>query len=176
MHTRKQKVFGTLFAVPSHVVRLDDKYTHGWQLRYGDSKFFADGANDGTGAAEALRLATDELLKRIARLPVKTGLRTDVLSRKSNDLPLGISGPKEVRRPNRNVLQYYLQVTFPVEGGRPANKGVYIATENTLSKEKFDNALAKAVALRDEHVRKFKASVTKRKREEAANSAPSAER
>jgi hypothetical protein len=149
------------------VVRLDSKKTHGWQLRYGSWKLFSDYTNDGSGAAKSLELAAEELAKRIAKLPAPTRLRTDAMIGKANDLPVGISGPIERRRPGRNVVQYYLQVTFPVAGRKPVNTGVYIATENTLCKEKFNLALAKAIAVRDSAVRKFKLSATKSKRESA---------
>ena len=52
-------------------------------------------------------------------------------------------------------------------GGKPVNRSVYIATENTLTHEKYANAIAKAVALRESGVRKFKLATTKSKRAEA---------
>ena len=168
MEFRKHTILaGTTFDVPKYVVRLDSKKTHGWQLRYGAWKLFSDFSNDGTGAEESLRLAVEELAKRIAKLPAPTGLRSDAMARKGNDLPVGISGPIIRHRPGRNSAQYYLQITFPIAGGKPFNTSVYIATENTLNKEKFDMALAKAISLRDSGVRKFKVAATKLKREQA---------
>lgn len=164
MNIRKQKLFGKAFLVPSHVVRLDDRYTHGWQLRYGESKFFADGSNDGTGAAESLRLASEELGKRIARLPAATGLRTDVMSRKKSDLPLGISGPIPRLRPGRMTPYYSFQVSVPIVAGRSSNRSVYIGTENTMTPERIEEALARAIALRDSSVRERKSAATKAKR------------
>ena len=79
----------------------------------------------------AEQLASEELGKRIAKLPAPTGLRTDAMSRKTNDLPVGISGPVTRYRPGHKSAQYYLQVTYPVTGAKPANKSIYIATENT---------------------------------------------
>jgi hypothetical protein len=167
---RRVTIFtGAKFDVPTHIQRIDTKATHGWQLRYGRSKMFSDHTNDGAGASESLEAATAELAKRVARLPAPTGLRSDVLARKGSDLPVGISGPREVRRPNKNVAQYYLQVTYPIVGARPANRQVYIATENTYTDEKFQMALAKAIALRDTNVRKYKLASTRLKRELANN-------
>lgn len=79
----------------------------------------------------------------------------DQVERKVSDLPLGISRA-ERRRKGRTTLQFYYQVTFPVFGGKPVNKQVYIATENTLTVEKQQVALAKALAMRAEGERLFR--------------------
>ena len=168
MEFRKHTILaGQTFDVPKYVVRLESKKTHGWQLRYGTWKLFSDFSNDGSGAEASLRLAVEELAKRIAKLPAPTGLRNDAMARKANDLPVGISGPITRHRAGKTVAEYYLQITFPIAGRKPFNTTVYIATENTLNKEKFDMALAKAIALRDSGVRKFKLAATKLKREKA---------
>ena len=168
MRYRKQSLYGKTFRVPSHVVRLESHDTHGWQLRYGPSKFFADPTSGRAGAGESLRLATAELASRIARLPAPTGLRIEPNANKTSELPVGVSGPKEVRRTSRpHIVQYYFQVSVPVPGGRSTNKQVYIATQNTITPDKMNTALAKALAIRDSHVRKYKVASTKRKREQA---------
>ena len=170
MELRPNTIFtGTIFQVPTHIVRLDEKNTHGWQLRYGRWKLYSDHSNDGTGAPASLKAASEELAKRIAKLPAPTGIRTEPAARKSNEMPVGVSGPREVRRKKTKVKQYYLQVTYPVSGGSPANRQIYIATENTYSEEKLAAALEKAIAMREAHVRKFKLANTKRKRELAAS-------
>ena len=86
---------------------------------------------------------------------------------KINDMPVGISGPVTRTREGYSAIQYYLQVNYPTPGGKPANRSVYIANENTLTPEKYQAAFAKAVALRDTGVRKFKLAATKAKREQA---------
>ncbi len=165
MPVRKHEIFtGKTFKVPTYIVRLDSKNTHGWQLRYGPSKLFSDHSSDGRGAAAALKLAKDELARRIEKLPAPTGLRTDTRDGKLNGMPLGISGPVTRNRPGRGTAQYYLQVTFPIFGGKPVNRSVYIATETTLSKEKYALAMAKALAMRASGVRKFKLATTKSQR------------
>lgn len=148
-------VYGQTFEVPTHIVRLDGNRVHGWQLRLGEWKLFSDFSNDGSGAERALADATKELAERLSKLPAATGLRTETLSWKTSDLPLGISRA-ERRRKGSRVVQYYYQVTFPVAGSRPANKHIYIATENTLTREKQEMALAKALAMRAEAERLFK--------------------
>ena len=166
MKFRKRPIFtGEVFEVPQHIVRQDDKATHGWQLRYGKFKLFSDHSNDGSGAAASLREATKELSKRIKRLPAPTRLRTDVMKNKKSGLPLGISGPIPRLRPGKNTAYYSFQVTVPIPGGRTANRSVYIGTENTMTPERFEMALAKAIALRDSQVRKAKLAHTRTKRE-----------
>ena len=168
MEYRKRLNFsGQVFEVPSHIVRLDTKKTHGWQLRYGKWTMFSDHSNDGTGADAALVAATAELARRMAKLPAPNGLRAEARSGKANEMPLGISGPISRRRKENTAVQYYLQVTYPVPGGKPANRTVYVATENTLTTEKYHAALAKAEALRETGVREFKLAATKAKRERA---------
>lgn len=152
--------FGDAFDVPSNIVRLDGKNTHGWQVRFGRWAYFPDQTKDGSGAGEALRLATEELRERMLRLPAPTGLRTDPNRNKTTDLPVGVSGPTQRIRKGRNTVQYYFQVTFPVTGGKPANRSIYIATENTMTQELYDRALMKAITLRDEGVRRFQAAAT----------------
>ena len=168
MEFRRREIFtGKSFDVPTHIVRLDGKKTHGWQLRYGKWTLFSDHSTDGTGADAALTAATAELVRRIAKLPAPHGIRSAVKEGKINDLPVGISGPVTRKREGYSAVQFYLQVNYPIPGGKPANRSVYIATENTLTPEKYQAAFAKAVALRDTGVRKFKLATTKAKREQA---------
>ena len=176
MEYRTRAIFTRqLFEVPTHIVRLDSRKTHGWQLRYGKWTLFSDHSNDGTGAEASLTAATTELARRIVKLPAPTGLRTEIKEGKTNDMPIGVSGPITRRREGHSALQYYLQVNFPVPGGKPANRSVYIATENTLTPEKYQAALAKAIAVRESGVRKFKLATTKAKREQAGHSSVAAE-
>ena len=154
-HRNHTTIHGETFEVPKYIQRLDGDRVQGWQLRFGEWKLFSDFSNDGSGAREALRQAKAELADRLAKLPPKTGMKVDVASRKLSDLPLGISRA-ERRRKGRQTLQFYYQVTYPVFGGKPANKQVYIATENTLTREKQQVALAKSLAMRAEGERQFR--------------------
>lgn len=172
MKLRKSKIFtGKVYSVPQHIVRLDKDYTHGWQVRYGGTKFFADHSNDGSGAAKALRLATDELKKRIARLPAPTHLKSVSMSNKKSGLPLGISGPAVRVRAGRRVPYYTFQVSFPMPHGPSTTKRVYIGTKNTMTAARTKAALAKAIALRAAQVRKVQRATTRAMRENAGVSA-----
>ena len=176
MEYRSRTIFtGQSLDVPKYIVRLDSRKTHGWQLRYGKWKMFSDYSNDGSGAEAALVVATAELARRIAKLPAPTGLRSRARTGKANDMPLGVSGPVARIRDGTRFTQYYLQVNFPIPDGKPANRSVYIATENTLTPEKYQAALTKAIALRDSGVRKFKLATTKAKREQAGASSVASE-
>ena len=171
MEYRSRTIFtGQSLEVPKYIVRLDSGKTHGWQLRYGKWKLFSDHSKDGSGAEAALLGATAELARRITKLPAPTGLRNQSRSGKVNDMPLGVSGPVARKREGTSFTQYYLQVNFPIPDGKPANRSVYIATENTLTPEKYQAALTKAIALRESGVRKFKLATTKAKRERAGAS------
>ena len=168
MEFRRREIFtGKSFDVPTHIVRLDGKKTHGWQLRYGKWILFSDHSTDGTGADAALIAATAELARRITKLPAPNGIRSAVKVGKANDMPVGISGPVTRKREGYSAVQFYLQVNFPIPGGKPVNRSVYIATENTLTPEKYQAAFAKAVAIRETGVRKFKLAATKAKRKQA---------
>lgn len=166
MQTRKHTIFsGKTFTVPTYIVRLDGARSHGWQLRLGRWKMFSDHSSDGSGAARALQEAKEELARRLAKMPAKTGLRTEVSAAKGNDLPLGISGPHARIRADKAGTQYYVQVTYPVFGGKNVNRSIYVATENTLTKDKWERAVEKAIRLRASGVRSFKLAATKAQRE-----------
>ena len=171
MEYRSRAIFtGRTFDVPKYIVRIDSTKAHGWQLRYGKWKLFSDHSSDGAGAESALIAATAELARRITKLPAPTGLRSESRTGKANNMPLGISGPVTRRRGGEGFIQYYLEVNFPRSRGKPANQSVYIATENTLTPEKYQAALNKALSLRESGVRKFKLATTKAKRNQAGAS------
>ncbi len=174
MEYRTHVIFsGHSFEVPKNIVRLDSNSTHGWQLRYGEWTLYSDHTDDGSGAAAALKAATAELARRINKLPAPTGLKKVAMAGKANGMPLGVSGPIVRRRDGLRSAQFYLQVNFPVFSAKPANRSVYIATENTLTPEKYQAALNKAMALRETGVRKFKLATTKAKREQVGASSVS---
>ncbi|HJW10280.1 MAG TPA: hypothetical protein VJ598_00750 [Albitalea sp.] len=155
---------GKTFQVPQYIRRIDHRATHGWQLRYGKWTMFSDFSNDGSGAKAALALATEELLRRVDKLPAPSGLRRDASASKTNDLPVGISGPIVRTRAGRAVAECSFGVSIPRFGMKPTNKNVYIATQNTYSQEKFDIALAKAIELRSNAQKAYQSAATKAKR------------
>ena len=168
MKYREVEIFsGHRFQVPEHIQRLDSKRNRGWQLRYGKWLSFSDGTSDGSGAGAALALAIEELQRRIDRLPAPTGLRQEPSASKNNDLPVGISGPISRTRKGRRVAEYNFGVTIPRFGDKPTNANVYIGTENTITDERYEEALAKAIDIRKKAERAYQSAATKAKR--AAN-------
>lgn len=168
MKFREVVIFsGHKFQVPEHIRRLDSKRNCAWQLRYGKWKTFSDHTADGSGAEAALALATEELQKRIHRLPAPSGLKQELSSSKGSDLPVGISGPIASTRKGRRVAEYTFGITIPRFGDKPTNKTVYIGTENTITDARYEEALAKAIDIRAKAERAFQAAATKAKR--AAN-------
>ncbi|HEY6513368.1 MAG TPA: hypothetical protein VI032_15395 [Burkholderiaceae bacterium] len=128
---------------------------------------FSDHSNDGSKARAALKLATAELIKRIARLPAPSGLRRDIASNKGSNLPVGISGPIVRTRPGRNTRDASFGVTLPRFGMKPTTRSVYIATENTYTLTRYKTALAKAIELRRAAERAYQLAATKAKRASA---------
>ena len=175
MKTRQVATFfGNEFVVPKNIQRIDNpkSNTYGWQVRFGRWVFISDRTNDGSGSHASLAAAIEELTRRMKVLPAPTGLRTDSNKNKSSELPVGISGPTERTRKERRVVQYYFQVTYPVFGCKPANRSVYIATENTISQEKYDMALSKATAMREKGAGKFREESDRAMRSQAKESLP----
>ena len=125
---------------------------------------FSDHSNDGSKARAALKLATAELIKRIAKLPAPSGLRRDIASNKGSNLPVGISGPIVRTRPGRNTRDASFGVTLPRFGMKPTTRSVYIATENTYTLARYKTALAKAIELRRTAERAYQLAATKAKR------------
>ncbi|HEX6017404.1 MAG TPA: hypothetical protein VFZ28_04825 [Burkholderiaceae bacterium] len=128
---------------------------------------FSDHSNDGSKARAALKLATAELLKRIAKLPAPSGLRRGIASNKGSSLPVGISGPIVRTRPGRNTRDASFGVTLPRFGLKPTTRSVYIATENTYTLARYKTALAKAIELRRAAERAYQLAATKAKRASA---------
>jgi hypothetical protein len=162
--------FGHRFKVPERIQRIDSDSTHGWQLRYGQmpTKFFSDAMHDRAGAAASLERAVAALHKRVRRLPAPTGLKTEVAGWKKSGLPVGISGPREHRRADKRAAYYSFQVSVPLASGGSTTRQVYIGTQNTANDQRFDEALAKAVLLRDAAVEAYTQTKTRAKRRAAA--------
>jgi hypothetical protein len=165
MKFRTSEIFtGKRFKVPQGIQRIDVRSTHGWQLRYGGTKFFSDGSTDGSGAAASLEAAKKELLARINKMPAPSLLQKKPNQSKGNDLPVGISGPIVRQRPNSQVRDCSFSVSVPMFGARPRRRSIYIATENTYSPERFQEALDRAVLMRKEAETIYERDATKAKR------------
>jgi hypothetical protein len=169
MKTRTITLFsGHVLEVPQNIQRIDSSSTHGWQVRYGGTKFFSDGSADGSGAQASLQAATKELMRRIATLPAPVRVKQDTpLSNKGSTLPPGISGPIVKSRRGEQFRSAVLSVVLPRFGGTPQIRSVYIGTENTYTKQRFREALARAIELRTEAVTRYQAEATKAKRRDA---------
>ena len=157
---------GHVFEVPQSIQRIDHRATHGWQLRYGGTKLYSDHTPDGSGAAESLRLATKELLKRIATLPAPSLLQPKPSVSKTNNLPVGISGPIVRQRRGSALRDCSLAVLIPRFGQTPQRRSIYIGTENTYTVERFEAALERAVDMRKVAEAAYERDTTREKRAE----------
>jgi hypothetical protein len=168
MKTRDVVIFnGKRFKVPQCIQRIDHRYTHGWQVRYGGTKMFSDGTNDGTGAAASLEAATRELIRRITTMPTPSKLQPKPSASKESGLPVGVSGPLVRMRAGSSTRYASLQVLLPRFGDKPQNKNVYIGSESTYTKERFQEALERAVAMRQAAEDKYRQDEAKARRAEA---------
>ena len=158
------------FEVPERIQRIDTESTHGWQLRYGKmpTEFFSDPSHDRAGIAASLDRAVAALLKRVRRLPAPTGLKTEVAGWKKSGLPVGISGPRAHKRADKQVAYYSFQVSIPLVEGGSTTRQVYIGTQNTINAQRFDDALAKAILMRDAAVEAYSRTKTRARRQAAA--------
>jgi hypothetical protein len=165
MKTRDVVIFsGKRFKVPQGIQRIDHRATHGWQLRYGGTKLFSDGSQDGSGAAASLKLATEELFKRIAKLPAPSRLQSVPNENKTNDLPVGISGPVVRLRRGSTVRECNLLVSLPRFGAIPRRSTIYIGNENTYTTQRYERALERAIKLRDAAEKAYRQEATRSKR------------
>lgn len=158
---------GERFSVPQGIQRIDHRSTHGWQLRYGGgTKLFSDGAHG--GSASALERAARELRSRIAKMPAPSRLQKGPSGNKSNDLPVGISGPVVRLRPGTNVRDCSFSVSLPRWGETPLRSSVHIGTENTYTAERYHEALAKAIAMRAKAEQAYQRAATRAMRAASA--------
>ena len=97
-----------------------------------------------------------------------TGLKTEVAGWKKSGLPVGISGPREHRRAAKQAAYYSFQVSIPLTQGGSTTRQVYIGTPNTINAERFDDALARAILMRDEAVETYSRTKTRARRQAAA--------
>ena len=160
MKTRQIVIFnGDTHQVPQCIQRIDHRATHGWQLRYGGTRLFSDGAD---GPAAALQKATRELLKRIA----PSTLQREPSQNKTSSLPVGISGPVVRQRAKSLVRDCSLSVLIPRFGQKPLRRSIYIGTENTYTPARLRAALARAIEMRAEAVQLYERAATRAKRAE----------
>ena len=148
---RLVKVGEDTYEVPAFIARVSFRDTNGWQVRYQGTLLFSD--QKCGGRAQALQCACDELARRLRETPYVAPVRvqTSAIAGKQNDLPAGISGP--ILRTRKKGCSYWdYQVTFPLRGGGTRHTCVYVGTEKNITQQRLDDALTKAVRLRDEGV------------------------
>ncbi|WP_395703101.1 hypothetical protein [Aquabacterium sp.] len=157
---------GEQFSVPQGIQRIDSPSTHGWQLRYrGETKLYSD--REYGGSAESLSRATKELLRRIARLPAPSGLQRTPNTSKTSQMPVGISGPLLRVRTGGSARYAIFLVSIPRFGEKPRRASVYIGSETTYTPERYEAALAKAMALREKAEKAYQRAATQAKRADA---------
>jgi hypothetical protein len=167
MKTRKTIIYtGKTFNVPQCIQRIDHRATHGWQLRYGGTKMFSDGA---AGAKDSLARATQELCARIAKLPAPSLLQKLPNKNKSNDVPVGVSGPIVGQRRGAKVRYCSFSVSLPQFGGKARCRSVYIGSERTYTIQRHDRALEKAIQIRKKAEQIYRSDATRAKRLDALN-------
>ena len=165
MKIRSVTIFsGEQFDVPQGIQRIDHRATHGWQLRYGGTKLFSDHSSDGSGAAASIKLATKELLKRIAALPAPSLLQRGPSVNKRSGLPPGITGPVVRTRSSSSTRDCSLMVLIPRFGEKPRRRTVYIGTENTYTIERYEAALVRALEMRQAAELAYEKATTRAKR------------
>jgi hypothetical protein len=168
MKLREIVIFsGATFEVPQGIQRIDHRATHGWQLRYGGTKLYSDHSNDGSGAAVSLKLATKELLRRIAVLPAPSKLQRGPSQNKSSQLPAGITGPVVRSRSDGRTRDCSLAVLIPRFGDKPRRRTIYIGTENTYTVARYHAALQRAIEIRSAAVAAYELASTRAKRADA---------
>lgn len=155
---------GHKFKVPQGIQRIDTRATHGWQVRYAGTKLFSDHTTDGSGAAASLERAQKELVRRIATMPAPSLLQKKPSGSKTSELPVGVSGPIVRQRAGTAVRSCSLSVLLPRFGQPPRCSSVYIGTENTYSVERYQAAVERAVAMRQEAEAAYERAATKARR------------
>lgn len=155
---------GETFEVPQGIQRIDHRATHGWQLRYGGTKLYSDGR---TGAGLALEKALKELHRRINTLPAPSLLQRAPSVNKKSGLPPGITGPVVRTRAGGATRDCSLMVLIPRFGQKPQRRTIYIGTENTYTYERYEEALQRAIAMRQEAAEAYEKAATRAKRADA---------
>lgn len=123
------------FSVPKHIVRLESPNLAGWQVRWGGSKYFADGEE---GDAESSLLKAITHLRKVWRPVQKQTTRGKA---KAGGVP-GVS----LRQEKRDGA-WYVIASHP-NGGSP--KRFYVGNDRTWSEAKYRQMLRKAKAARKE--------------------------
>lgn len=138
--------------VPRHIQRIDiwpenKSATHGWQVRLREhgTRFFSDGEKSPTISLKAAQTFLKENYKSIP-----PASRIADKERSSKQTKTGAAGVTIIFRQarNRHAYEAYFSVTAPVWHSKPRVLKIYIATNNSITQDKLDDAYSKAVYLR----------------------------
>jgi hypothetical protein len=151
--------------VPQGIQRIDSPSTHGWQVRYQGSKLFSDGSD--ADPKRSLADAVNELIVRIETMSAPVPLNRRPSANKSSSLPSGISGPIVRGRAGR-ALTAELSILLPRFGQPPEHKKIHIGSQNTYTVEKYYEALAKGLEMREQAVASYERDATESRRAQSA--------
>lgn len=165
MKFRQAVIFtGQRFSVPQGIQRIDTRSTHGWQVRCDGTRMFSDHSPDGSGAEAALGRAMDELTSRLARHPAPPSLQQGPSANKTSDLPAGISGPvMRIRARSRTQVAEF-SLSLPRFGQAALRRTVHIGNAASYSPQRYNDVLAKAVALREQAMADYQRAATVHRR------------
>ncbi|THB70128.1 MAG: hypothetical protein D6B28_10130 [Gammaproteobacteria bacterium] len=156
----KQMIEGTEYVVPTHVNRVDCEKAKGWQIRRIRKhqpkldKFIPDRKFSDQHAS--LNMAVEVL-----RIHLKNIQPMDVIPFALKDSKKGVNktGYPGVRLDwdKRKGKKFYeLSVEVTIGKYDPTTyKAFYVGTENTITQERLDSAMAEAIAWREQLVRKL---------------------
>lgn len=158
---------GERWLVPQGIQRIDTGSTHGWQVRYGGTRLHSDLAAG--GRLEALRHALDDLFARMTTLDAPVTLQGGPSRGKLSGLPAGVSGPIVRQRQvgGAVVRSASLSVLLPRFRASPVSTTIYIGSEHTYTIDRFEAALARAVALREEALAAYRQEATAQRQRDA---------
>lgn len=148
-----------VFHVPSHIQRIDIHDpglagTHGWQVRtrLPMTKFFGDNTQGRKGPRDSLKAALEFRRRRPPR-PV-LHLRERSNADKKSDLPVGIAFA-QTKKPDRHAIELRFQVSIPRFGKSSTCRTVFISTRKRFTQKKYQDALVKAIRVREKAVKQY---------------------
>lgn len=122
--------------VPRHIVRIDHRSTHGWQVRFQKpSVWFADAGESPSAVKASLALAKRHLRSIWVEIPKQTSRGK---ARSSN----GMAGIREVRDTRNKSIYHYIEYAPPDRVGVP--RRFYFGNSNTATPGRRKAALEKA--------------------------------
>lgn len=100
-------------------------------------------------------------------MPAHRTLSRDPSANKTSDLPSGISGPIVRERPGR-ARTAELSILLPRFGRAAEYKKIHIASETTYTEDRYLQALAKGIEMREQAIVRYERAIAKFRRESVA--------